>query len=82
MNSEEFDTFVLKQAKHVQREIKLLPRNLGKDPRVGDKHAREKKNNLQELQGKLDTINWSTRHTWTVLPQSSLLKAMTFDSSW
>lgn len=43
MNSEEFDKFVLKQAEHAKREIELLSRYLGKDPREGEKKADEEK---------------------------------------
>ena len=39
MNSEEFDKFVAKQNEQAQREIELLSRYLGKDPRAGDMKA-------------------------------------------
>lgn len=43
MNSEEFDAFVRKQEEHYQREIELLSRYLGKDPRAGEKKALNEK---------------------------------------
>lgn len=43
MNSEEFDAFVLKQSEQAQREIELLSRYLGKDPRAGDMKAEAEK---------------------------------------
>lgn len=43
MNSEEFDKFVLKQNEQAQREIELLSRYLGKDPRAGDMKAEAEK---------------------------------------
>jgi len=84
MNSEEFDAFVLKQAEHAQREIELLSRYLGKDPRAGDKAAREEKSNVEELQGKLDAIKLEHGEAYLdgIAPVFSALKARTFDSSW
>lgn len=43
MNSEEFDAFVAKQNEQAQREIELLSRYLGKDPRAGDMKAEAEK---------------------------------------
>jgi fatty acid synthase subunit beta len=43
MNSEEFDAFVAKQNEQAQREIELLSRYLGKDPRSGDMKAEAEK---------------------------------------
>ena len=43
MNSEAFDAFVLKENEQAQREIELLSRYLGKDPRAGDMKAEAEK---------------------------------------
>jgi fatty acid synthase subunit beta len=43
MNSEEFDKFVAKQNEQAQREIEMLSRYLGKDPRAGDMKAEVEK---------------------------------------
>ena len=49
MNSEEFDKFVAKQNEQAQREIELLSRYLGKDPRAGDMKAIAEKVSLPLL---------------------------------
>jgi fatty acid synthase subunit beta len=84
MNSEEFDAFVLKQAEHAEREIELLSRYLGKDPREGDKKADVEKANVEELQTKLDAIKAEHGEAYIegITPVFSALKARTFDSSW
>lgn len=84
MNSEEFDAFVLKQAEHAEREIELLSRYLGKDPRDGDKKADAEKANVEELQTKLDAIKAEHGEAYIdgITPVFSALKARTFDSSW
>jgi len=96
MNSEEFDKFVAKQNEQAQREIELLSRYLGKDPRAGDMKAdAEKVNNptwtcannqltSEELQAKLDAIKLEHGDAYLdgIAPVFSALKARTFDSSW
>jgi fatty acid synthase subunit beta len=84
MNSEEFDKFVLKQQEHAQREIELLSRYLGKDPRAGDKKADVEKVSVEELQAKLDAIKLEHGDAYIdgITPVFSALKARTFDSSW
>ena len=84
MNSEEFDKFVLKQEEQAEREIELLSRYLGKDPRSGDKRADVNKVSTDELQAKLDAIKAEHGDTYIdgITPAFSALKARTFDSSW
>ncbi|KIR78245.1 fatty acid synthase subunit beta, fungi type [Cryptococcus gattii EJB2] len=84
MNSEEFDKFVLKQEEHAKREIELLSRYLGKDPREGEKKADEEKATAEELQAKLDAIKLEHGDAYIdgITPVFSALKARTFDSSW
>ncbi|WVQ81978.1 hypothetical protein IAT38_004105 [Cryptococcus sp. DSM 104549] len=84
MNSEEFDKFVLKQEEQAQREIELLSRYLGKDPRAGEKKADEEKATAEELQAKLDAIKLEHGDAYLdgIAPVFSALKARTFDSSW
>ena len=84
MNSEEFDKFVSKQEEHVQREIELLSRYLGKDPRAGDKRADTEKASVEDLQAKLDAIKMEHGDAYIdgITPVFSALKARTFDSSW
>jgi fatty acid synthase subunit beta len=84
MNSEEFDKFVAKQGEHAQREIELLSRYLGKDPREGDMKANKEKASVEELQAKLDAIKLEHGDAYLdgITPVFSALKARTFDSSW
>ncbi|WWD18974.1 hypothetical protein CI109_103431 [Kwoniella shandongensis] len=84
MNSEEFDAFVLKQQEQAEREIELLSRYLGKDPRAGEKKADTEKATNEELQAKLDAIKLEHGDAYLdgIAPVFSALKARTFDSSW
>ncbi|RXK40211.1 hypothetical protein M231_02485 [Tremella mesenterica] len=84
MNSEEFDKFVVKQEEHMQREIELLSRYLGKDVRAGDKRADEEKVSAEKLQAMLDAIKMEHGDAYIegITPVFSALKARTFDSSW
>lgn len=84
MNSEEFDKFVVKQEEQAMREIELLYRYLGKDPRDGDMRADQAKLSNEELQAKLDAIKAEHGDAYIdgITPVFSALKARTFDSSW
>jgi fatty acid synthase subunit beta len=84
MNSEEFDKFVIKQEEQAQREIELLSRYLGKDPRAGEKRADAAKAEADALQAKLDAIKLEHGDAYIdgITPAFSANKARIFDSSW
>ncbi|KAL7423454.1 hypothetical protein Q5752_001034 [Cryptotrichosporon argae] len=84
MNSEEFDKFVIKQEEQAEREIELLSRYLGRDPRAGEKKADLEKASAEVLQAKLDAIKLEHGDAYLdgIAPVFSALKARTFDSSW
>jgi fatty acid synthase subunit alpha len=84
MNSEEFDKFKAEQHEFTSRQIELLMRHNGQDPRAGEQKADEEKANVAALQDKLDSITREHGDAYIngIQPSFEPLKARHFDSSW
>lgn len=84
MNSEEFDKFKAEQHEFTSRQIELLMRHNGQDPRAGERKADEEKANVAALQDRLDSISREHGEAYIngIQPSFEPLKARHFDSSW
>lgn len=84
MNSEEFDKYKAEQEAFAAQHVELYMRHLGKDPREGQQQADVEKENVAELQGKLDAIALEHGDAYIsgIQPIFEPLKARHFDSCW